>query len=155
MEVTKASADCWNICRSHATIMITTFPEQKRQTFICKYRNKRNYGQKYFKCCQHLRVIKSPEKILLCFLFSLIISLTNIVHTFRRLALLFSEGKQWFFFSWQIIHGKTSINVNGIRIWNHTLAVHPPVIRAAVTTYGRTAISRFLNFNFFKTILVS
>lgn len=47
----------------------------KRETFIYKYRTKRNHArpsQKYFKCCQHPRIIQSPEKILLCFLFSLI-----------------------------------------------------------------------------------
>lgn len=42
MEATKASHDCWNICRPHVTIMITIFPEQETST--CKYRTKRNHA---------------------------------------------------------------------------------------------------------------
>lgn len=32
MEKTKASDDCWNMCRPHAKIMITIVPKQKRET---------------------------------------------------------------------------------------------------------------------------
>lgn len=131
MEANKDSGDCWNICRPHATILITIFPEQKRETFRCKTRTKRNHAwpgkKKKFKHFQHLKSHSEPnEDSTLLFIFP------DLAHT--NLLFMLSEDQHYyllkansdFYLSSWIIHGKTPINVNGIRIWNHTFAAHSP-----------------------------
>lgn len=87
------SDDCWNVCRPHATIMVTIFPEQKRDTFICKYRTKRNHvwpGQKKLQTLPASKSHSEPrEYSTLLFIFP------DLAHS--KLLFMLSEDQHYYF----------------------------------------------------------